>query len=143
MADAGKRRVRPLALKYAERVPLENRPGRYDEDHGVWMIGAGEGQTPLVRTGRMLDETATKVRADPSDPAWPRRGTGGSLALDETETRVRADTADPGSPRRSGVKSDDINRRMPTARTALDETKTAVRADRDDPPSPRRVTMRR
>lgn len=131
--------MRPLVLRYAERLQLENRPGWYDEDREVLVVDVGGSRVPLVRAGQtVLDETATKVRADPADPSRPRRGVGAAAALDETETRVRADRPDPEEPPR---------RRKPSVtglppeglRVALTETKTSVRADPSDPARPRRA----
>jgi hypothetical protein len=149
------RRARPLALGYAERVPLGERPGRYDEAREVWVVKDGEGVVPLIRTREVtLDDTVTKIRADPADPSWPRRGAGDAadggsragvrpLALDETETRMRADPGDPANPRRGGANFGDGDSHPGIARAVLGDTKTSQRADPEDRPSPRRSTIRR
>lgn len=144
--------AKPLALNYVERVPLGERPGRYDDAREVLVVEDGESVAPLVRANEtVLDDTVTKVRADPGDPADPRRGAAAFVrdgdsrflprrpALDETQTRVRAETSDQGSRRRVDWAQSAGDSSAPVWRAAvLDGTKTAVRADRDDPPSPRR-----
>jgi len=151
----GGRRTLPLLLGYAERVPLSERPGRYDEALGVLVVDGPDGVVPLVRVAEtVLDETATKVRQDPADPSPPRRGPSRTAdrgsraevrraALDESETRVRAEATDPGNPRRTSGRSAALRPPRLSARVALDETKTSVRADPSDPPNPRRATASR
>lgn len=116
MVDTGQRRARPLAVEYAERVPLQERLGRYDEAQGLWMVQNGVGEVPLVRARSVaLEETVTKIQADPTDPPRPRRGAAAIAA------------------------------RAPHARTELPilgETKTSVKADPSDPPRPRREMQR-
>ena len=152
---SGGRRTLPLLLGYVERLPLGERPGRYDETLGVLVVDSPDGVVPLVRAAEtVLDETVTKVRQDPADPSPPRRGPsctadGGSraeirrAALDESETRVRAEATDPGNPRRTSSRSSALRQSRLSARAALDETKTSVRADPSDPSNPRRATASR
>lgn len=148
----GGRRTLPLLLGYAERVPLGERLGRYNEALGVLVVDGPDGMVPLVRAAEtVLDETATKVRQDPADPSPPRRDPSGTAdrgsqtevrraALDESETRVRAEATDPGNPRRTSGSSSALRTSRLSARAALDETKTSVRADPSDPSNPRRAT---
>lgn len=129
-------RVRPLALNYAERRPLEERRGRYDEARGVWVVEDALGELPLVRCREVvLEETVTKQRVDPSDQARPRRdvagrtqiGARGRTVLEETKTSDRADPTDQPRPRRSA-----FGRRVP------EETVTFVDDEGTDEARPRR-----
>lgn len=93
--------ARPLALGYAERRSLEERRGRYDAVIGVWVVGEGAVEVPMVRAREAsLEDTVTKVEADPSDPARPRRSVESRETLDESVTSVNAENTDPPRPRR-------------------------------------------
>jgi hypothetical protein len=109
--------MRPLALDYAERVRVEKRPGHYDEDQGLWVIEDESGEVPLIGAREVtLDETVTKVQAEATDQAQPRRGASNDAGHDTSQAIERA---------------------------GLGETKTGVPSDPTDPPRPRRVASRR
>lgn len=140
--ESGEPKMRPLALAYAERRPLEERRGRYDEAREVWVVQDDtEGEAPLVRTRDVvLEETVTKQQVDPSDRPRPRRGavngTRGSspapiesVDYADTKTSASADVDDyPPRPRRAVLR-----RRVP------EETLTFVDAEGTDESRPRRA----
>ncbi len=135
-------RKRPLALTYAERRPLEQRQGRYDESRELWVVWDGEdGEAPLVRTRDVvLEETVTKQQVDPSDRPRPRRGAmygaeglsptqTGPVVYADTKTSASADVDDwPPRPRRAVLR-----RRIP------EETLTFLDAEGTDESRPRRA----
>lgn len=111
------RHARPLALDYAERVRVEKRSGYYDEDQGLWVIEDETGEMPLIGTRKVtVDETFTKVQAEATDQAQPRRGANNDAGHNNSRSIERA---------------------------SLGETKTGVPSDPTDPPRPRRVASRR
>jgi hypothetical protein len=134
--------MRPLALTYAERRPLEERRGGYDEAREVWVVRDNEeGEAPLVRMSDVvLEETVTKQQIDPSDRPRSRRGMvnsaegfssaqAGPVVYADTKTSVSADVDDwPPRPRRAV-----LPRRIP------EQTLTFVDAEGTDESRPSRA----
>lgn len=129
--------ARPFALGYAERRPLDERRGRYDEADEVWVIDDGTAKMPLVRSRA----------AAPEDDAMlcgvDATVTSRQVVVDESISSVTADPTDPPKPRRAGDGGDSAGAARSNQRLALDETVTKNAADPSDVSRPRRGGLAR
>ena len=150
--DGPRGHARPFVLGYAERRPIEQRRGRYDEAREVWVVEDRTGEVPLVGShAEALDETITRSPENTDPPRRPRkagRSDGAHLKaenrrilLDETVSSYQGDPTDPPRPRRADEARDARGARLSNERLALDETITKVVADPTDVSRPRREGM--
>lgn len=91
--------VAPFLIKFAQpRLGSDQLPGRYCEDHDVWVVDTPTGPVPLVQSGEgcLATETVTRVLAEQTDQSVTHAHAGTvagwtTTAVEMEQTDVRGD----------------------------------------------------